>query len=292
MRWLESRLGGQVRLRYLGGDHQLTKLEAMQHSLSEIVILAVVQGLTEFLPVSSSGHLVIVAKFLAPDGQPQSLDISDLNIVLHAGTLVSILIVYFRRIAKLFGEDRRLVSRLVLATIPAVLVGIPIKKFAEESVLANPLLAGCLLVVTGVMLLVATRLPAGNIDYRDISYRRALIIGLSQAAAILPGLSRSGATISTGLSVGLNPASAATFSFLMAIPVIGGASLLEVVSLAQESQFATPILHLLIGAGVACCVGLAALIWLIRWIERGKLEWFAAWCIPLGIAVVAWQLLS
>jgi len=279
-----------MRLRYLGGSRPLTAPNFMQLSLPEILILAVVQGLTEFLPVSSSGHLVIVAKLLVPNGEPRSLDISDLNIVLHAGTLVSILIVYYRRIARLLAEDRRLLARLALATIPAVLVGVPIKKLAEESVLANPLLAGCLLVVTGVILLVATRLPEGKLEYREISYRQAFVIGLSQAAAILPGLSRSGTTISTGLGLGLKPASAATFSFLMAIPVIGGASLLEAVSLARETQPTTPVLHLLLGAVVACLVGLAALIWLIRWLERGQLQWFAAWCIPLGIAVVIWQL--
>lgn len=264
----------------------------MQLSLVEIVILAVVQGLTEFLPVSSSGHLVIVARFFAPDGQPESLDITDLNIVLHAGTLISILLVYFRRILRLLGDDRRLIGRLVVATIPAVAVGIPLKKFAEASLLGNPLLAGCLLVVTGVMLLVASRFSAGTREYADISYRHAFLIGLSQAAAILPGLSRSGATISTGLGLGLKPASASTFSFLMAIPVIGGASLLELISLSQESQLTTPLLHLGIGACVACCVGLAALVWIIRWIEKGQLQWFAAWCIPLGIGVVIWQLVG
>jgi len=264
----------------------------MHLSLVEIITLAIVQGLTEFLPVSSSGHLVIVAKFLAPNGDPQALDISDLNIVLHAGTLVSILVVYFRKIASLLAEDRSLLGRLAVATIPAVLIGIPIKKFAEESILANPLLAGCLLVVTGIMLLAAARCPSGKKEYRDISYRHALLIGLSQAAAILPGLSRSGSTISSGIALGLTPASASTFSFLMAIPVIGGASLLEIVSLAKESHLTTSVTHLVIGASVACVVGLGALTWLIRWIEKGQLQWFAAWCIPLGVIVVVWQLAS
>jgi len=262
----------------------------MQLSLSEIVILAIVQGLTEFLPVWSSGHLVIVANFLAPDGISESLDISDLNIVLHAGTLVSILVVYFQRIFKLLGEDRQLVGRLLVATIPAVLVGIPLKKFGDETILANPLLAGCLLVVTGAMLFVASRFRVGTIEYREITYRQSLLIGLSQAAAILPGLSRSGSTISTGLCLGLKPASASTFSFLMAIPVIGGAALLEVISLASDAHLTTPPVHLVIGASVACIVGLGALLWLIRWIERGQLQWFAAWCIPVGICVVIWQL--
>jgi undecaprenyl-diphosphatase len=271
---------------------KLATLGFMQLSLPEIIVLAVVQGLTEFLPVSSSGHLVIVAKILVPNGQPQSLDISDLNIVLHTGTLVSILIVYYRRILTLLGEDRRLVGRLALATIPAVVVGIPLKLFADDSILANPLLAGCLLIVTGVFLLVTIRFPAGKTEFRDISYRQAFLIGLSQAVAILPGLSRSGATISTGLGLGLKSESATTFSFLMAIPVIGGASLLQLVSLMREAELTTPILHLCLGASVACCVGLVALLGLIRWIERGKLQWFAAWCIPLGIVVVAWQLAS
>ncbi len=261
----------------------------MQLSLFEIVMLAVVQGLTEFLPISSSGHLVILARFLTRQGEAGSLDINDLNIVLHAGTLLSILIVYARRVLRLLDEDRRLIGRLLVATIPAVLIGVPVK-FLAEGLLESPLLAGVLLIVTGCLLLLVARLGPGKADYRDLSYGQAFLIGLAQAAAILPGLSRSGATISAGFRAGLSPSSATTFSFLMAIPVIGGAGLLELISLGRGAPLTTPLLHLVVGAGVACLVGLVALWWIIRWIERGRLQWFAAWCIPIGLAVIVWQL--
>jgi undecaprenyl-diphosphatase len=265
-------------------------VELMQLSLLEIVILACVQGATEFLPVSSSGHLVIMAAFLAPDGRTEGLDIPALNIVLHGGTLLSILVFYARRILKLLGEDRRTLGLLIIGTIPAVVVGLPLKKFAGESILANPLLAGCLLPLTGILLL-GLRRPVTTVQrYQELTVGQVLWIGISQAAAILPGLSRSGVTISTATRLGLAPESAATFSFLLAIPAIGGACVLELAGGLLSEGASIPLLNLAIGAGVAFVVGLVCLNWLVRWVERGLLHYFAWWCIPVGIGVVIWQL--
>jgi undecaprenyl-diphosphatase len=123
-----------------------------------------------------------------------------------------------------------------------------------------------------------------------MKYWQAFLIGIGQAAAIMPGLSRSGATISAGLRLGLSRDSAATFSFLLAIPVIGGACFLEIRSLLQQATFVTPPSYLAIGAVISFVVGLVSLIWLIRLLERGRLHYFACWCIPLGVAVIVWQL--
>jgi undecaprenyl-diphosphatase len=263
----------------------------MQLGLWQILALAVVQGVTEFLPISSSGHLVVLASLIS-SGDVEHLEVSDLNIVLHIGTLFSILIFYWSRILRLLNEDRRTVGLLIVGTIPAVVIGLTIK-VAFEDILESPLLAGCLLPVTGLILLWAVRELKGERRYQDLSYRHALVIGCSQAAAILPGLSRSGTTISAGLKLGLAPRSAATFSFLLAIPAIGGAGVLEVASLLSHGEsMTTPWTHLLSGGLVAFLVGLGSLFWLINWLERGKLQLFAWWCIPLGIGVVLWQLLG
>jgi len=280
-------------------------------SLLEIIVLAVVQGTTEFLPISSSGHLVVLAALLSPDGTAAELEIAELNVVLHGGTLGSILVFYWLRIRQLLGQDRRIVGLIVIATVPAVLIGVPLKLFAEQSVLANPLLAGCLLIVTGLMLIWVSRLPRGTRPYQELTPRQAIWIGISQAAAILPGLSRSGTTIATGMRVGLSPTSAATFSFLLAIPAIAAACVFELGSSLSESgpsretELATPAdspptpprtvqptpkSFLAVGAIVSFVVGLGSLAWLVRWIEGNRLPYFAGWCIPLGIGVVLWQL--
>ena len=259
----------------------------MQLSLGEILVLAVVQGVAEFLPVSSSGHIVILSHWMQERGSKPP-DIGDLNIVLHVGTLFSILVFYRGRIWRLVTTDRRVIGMLVLATIPAVVVGLPIKKFCEH-ILENPWIAGAMFPVTGAALLFLSYRRAGVVDYPQMSQRQAIWIGISQAVAILPGLSRSGSTIAAGVGTGLTRNSAAAFSFLLAIPVIAGAGLLEALDFWKEGELSTPISHMLLGAAVSFVVGLGALWFLNRWLERGRLHIFAWYCIVLGIAVLAWQ---
>ncbi len=260
----------------------------MQLALWHILLLAVVQGITEFLPVSSSGHLVVLSAFIAA-GNPKHLDVADVNVVLHLGTLLSIVVFYWQRIWRLLGEDRRVIGLLIIGTLPAVVIGLTIKIFFEQMI-ESALLAGLMLPVTGLILLWAMRGMTGKRGYSELTGREALLIGLSQAAAIVPGLSRSGTTISAGLRLGLKPQAAATFSFLLAIPAIAGAGLLTGISLATKTGLTTSWQYLVIGFFVSFVVGLFALRWLINWLERGKLQLFAWWCIPLGIAVTAWQL--
>lgn len=267
----------------------------MELSLTEIIVLAIVQGVTEFLPVSSSGHLVIVAALMA-DGDVEKFDVGEVNICLHGGTLISIIVFYWHRLWKLLSADRRLIVPLGIATVPAVVIGLGMKLTGADALLSSPLLAGCLLPVTGLILIWASHHASGHDECKSLSYTNAALIGASQALAILPGLSRSGTTISTGLRLGLAPTAAATFSFLMAIPVIGGACLLEIVALAKDRAFSTAVgktnslIHLGIGAAVAYTVGLISLWLLVKWLERGRFQYFAAWCIPVGIGVIVWQL--
>jgi undecaprenyl-diphosphatase len=259
--------------------------------LWQILILAFIQGVAEFLPISSSGHVVIVAQLLA-GGSAAQLDVSDVNIVLHVGTLFSILVIYWRRVVQLLGEDRRSIGLLLVGTLPGVAVGVPMKKFGS-ALLESPLLAGLLLILTGVMLLWVSRRRFGNQEHENLGYGRAFLIGAAQATAVLPGLSRSGATISAGLRLGLSPSGATTFSFLLAIPIIAGGGAYELLSMFRDQPaLTTPPLYLAVGAVVAFVVGLVSLAWLIRCIEHGRLQWFAAWCIPVGLCVVVWQLLT
>lgn len=261
-------------------------------TLVEILILAVVQGVTEFLPVSSSGHLVVADAIFQQLGYGTAPDLLSVNIVLHLGTLLAVLIFYWREVLRLVGTDRRVIPLLIVGTLPAVIVGLPMKKFCEH-LLESPLLAGCMFPVTAAILIWASRRPEGTLPYSQLSYPKALVVGLFQAFALLPGVSRSGSTIAGGLGVGLERRSAGTFAFLLAIPAIGGAGVLELRELMQESSTqVTQVspLHLLAGAAVSCVVGIGALTLLIRWVQQGRLGIFAWYLIPLGIAVVAWQL--
>lgn len=255
----------------------------------EILLLGVVQGLTEFLPISSSGHLVIIEALL--NGNESPPDGLLVNVVLHAGTLAAILVVYWNRIWRLLGQDRRGIGLLIVGTLPAVAAGLPLKLFFPE-LLASPLLAGLMLIATGTMLLAATGLPVGETDYQHMRYRDALRIGCFQAVAIVPGISRSGATIVAGLMSGLRRDAAATFSFLLAIPVIGGATILEVADLAVAGGNSTSVALLAIGAVASFGVGYLALRWLLIWLRHGRLHYFAFWCIPIGLAVAIWQIIA
>ncbi len=250
-----------------------------------VFILAIVQGIGEFLPISSSGHVVVGDALLG--GAKES---TRLNIVLHLGTLASILVFYWSRIWQLLSSDRRVIGLLIVGTIPAALIGLTVRyRFAH--VLENPLLAGFLFSVTAFLLMLLLRVKNGDRDYRQIGYGTALLIGLAQALAILPGISRSGTTIVAAALLGVRRDSAATFSFLLAIPAIAGAGVLEMKDLLNPTEDIEVSLGLLLaGAAIAFVVGLVSLKVLVRLLDRGRLHLFAYWLIPFGMLVVVWQL--
>ncbi|NOZ40539.1 MAG: undecaprenyl-diphosphate phosphatase [Planctomycetes bacterium] len=261
--------------------------------LWEIILLGIVQGLTEFLPVSSSGHLVVANSLLEWLGNEPVENLLEVSIVLHLGTLVAVLVFYRREIVRLLGDDRRVIPILIVGTIPAVVFGLLLKKGMDaDLVLENPLLSGLMFPVTAAVLLWVSRRAPSDIEYTQLTWQKSLAIGLMQAIAILPGISRSGFTIAAGLGVGLSRQSAATYAFLLAIPTIGGAGLLEGIDAMKEGTTGTPILNLLIGFLVSFGVGWVALKLLVRWVQQGRLAMFAYYLFPLGVAVVAWQLMG
>lgn len=262
--------------------------------LVEIIILAIVQGVTEFLPVSSSGHLVVANALLQSLGYPATPDLVEVNILLHLGTLLAVLVHYRREIVRMLTRDRQVAAYVVVGTLPAAIVGVLLKKVLDDSVshavLENVLVAGFMFPVTAAFLVFAMRRPSNDGDYTQLGFGRALLVGIAQAFALLPGISRSGSTIAAGIACGLSREAAATFAFLLAIPAIAGAGVLEGLDVLKQGATGTPVLNLAIGFLVSFAVGWASLVLLIRFVRQGKLSVFAWYLVPLGIVVVAWQL--
>jgi len=263
----------------------------------QIFILAIVQGIAEFLPISSSGHIVVLQDLFKALGSTLSGDSLTWNIALHFGTLLSIFVVFRKRIWSLLSADRRVILLLMVATIPAVIAAIGMKILNADAILENSLVAGICFPITGLILLYCSD-KSGETRTRDLSWKDAVIIGLVQAvAALLPGISRSGSTICAGLLCRMKRDEAAAFSFLMAIPAIGGSALFKMVDLAKELKNGTAGFGgshdlMLLGAGtlLSFIVGVFALLLLVQWLQQGKLKYFAYWLFLIGPAVIIWQL--
>jgi undecaprenyl-diphosphatase len=248
----------------------------------ESILLGILQGLTEFLPVSSSGHLVIVQSLLPGfDGPAVAFDV-----LLHAGTLAAVLIYFRHDLISIAKECFRpgkgglhLPLLLIVGTVPAALVGV---YFADaiEPLFAAPRFASAGLIVTSFLLYFAWRIgTGGNRSMETLTIPAALLIGVLQAVAIVPGISRSGATIAAGIFLGLSGQEAARFSFLLSIPAITGAFLLESGALKESEALITYIA----GALAAALIGWASIAILMKLLGRGKLLPFAVYCLVLGI---------
>lgn len=254
--------------------------------LFNAIILGLVQGLTEFLPVSSSGHLVLTQKILGVDDQGVTFEI-----ILHFGTLLSVVIYFWKPLWRMvlavlppfkeeYAKDRKMILYLAIASVPAAVVGFSPAKAAFESVYDKPAIVGLLLCVTGLLLFLPRLLAKRGTG--EMSIKSAVAMGLGQAFAILPGISRSGSTIVTGMVAGAKSSAAAEFSFLMAIPAIAAATVLEVKHLgAIESEVLTSYL---VGAVVAFVSGLIAIYTVLAAIRRGKFEYFGIYCLVAGVA--------
>ena len=199
---------------------------------------------------------------------------------------------YWQRLWALVRDDRRVIPLLIVGTIPSCLSrDRPSSFLAEKAILESPLLAGLMLPVSGLLLIWSSRHRRAKSTIANSRGRKRWLIGAAQAAAILPGLSRSGSTISTALGLGLTRESAATFSFLLAVPALAGAGVLEVVKILKKGDFQPAVapLDLTFGVVLSFVVGLAALWVLVRMLERGRFAIFGWYCIALGIGVTIWQ---
>jgi undecaprenyl-diphosphatase len=260
-------------------------------SFWEALILGVVQGATEFLPVSSSGHLVIGQALLGVE-----LPGIFFEVAVHVATLLSVLLVYRQRVAELFlgalRRDRaalRYLGLLVLASVPAGVVGVFFKDLVE-ALFENPWTVVIALVVTGALLWSTRAAMARRESWEQMDVWRALVMGLAQAFAIVPGISRSGSTVVTGLWLGVDAKDAAAFSFLMSMPAIGGAALLQVPELMEGTPGMSGVV-LLVAAVAAAVTGVLAIRTFLLMLQRRTFHHFSLYCWTVAGLFAAWLLL-
>ncbi len=244
-------------------------------------ILGIIQGLTEFLPISSSGHLMLFKKLLGVETDNMLFDVA-----VHLGTLVPIFLIYWRDIWELIKKPfQKTTYLLIMATVPAVVAALFFEDAVDMLFQSGPFLA-LGFIITGIALLLADKIgEKGYKKDKAITFADALIIGIVQAVAITPGISRSGSTITGGLFRGLTRQTAAKFSFLMSIPVILGAAVLQIKSIVSGGVTILPsdILPIVIGFITAMLSGYLAISFMINIISRGKLKYFSFYVFGLAI---------
>ncbi len=258
----------------------------------QAVILGLVQGLGEFLPISSSAHLVIVPWLFNWEDPGLTFDIA-----LHIGTLVAVAIYFWKDWLQLItkgltdakSREGRLFWYLVLATIPGAMIGLLLEKKAE-TIFRNPILIAIMLIVLGILLYWVDRTSAKKIDAENINLKTSFLIGLSQALAIIPGVSRSGITMTTGLFLGLTRQGTARFSFLLSAPIIFGAAIVKLPHIiANPSIINTPFL---VGMIVSCITGLASIGFLLRYLQTKTFFPFVLYRFILGAVILIMVLLK
>ena len=262
----------------------------------EALILGLIQGLTEYLPVSSSGHLAIGSALFDIKGE----DNLAFTIVVHVATVFSTLVILWKEIDWIFrglfkfemNAETRYVINILISMIPIGIVGVFFKDYVEAIFGSGLLIVGCCLLVTALLLTFSYYAKPRLKE--NISMKDAFIIGLAQACAVLPGLSRSGSTIATGLLLGDNKAKLAQFSFLMVIPPILGEALLDGMKMMKGEAVAgdIPALSLIVGFIAAFFYGCLACKWMINIVKKGKLIYFAIYCAIAGTATLVLGLLN
>ncbi len=265
--------------------------------------LGLIQGLTEFLPVSSSGHLAIFKEFFGEDFSNLGLTY---DILLHLATLIAVFAVYYKDIWSLItgffslvrdifkgcvnlssNPDQKLVLYLLVASIPAALVGFLLGDFIENLPF---IVVGFALLLTGIELILSNRIKEGNVSGENIKLKESIIPGLFQGLAIIPGLSRSGSTITGALLAGFKREFAVKFSFIMSIPVILGSALFDILDILKGEATAPLFGPTLIGMLIAAVSGYLSIKFMIKLITGKKFHYFAYYCLIAGAFVILWQL--
>ncbi len=274
----------------------------------KVIFLGAIQGVTEFLPVSSSGHLVFLETLFGFEAESPEMLLFDL--ATHLGTLIAIVVVFWKSLPGLTAHEGavtaggaglneplkpvqkgRLLLMVLAATVATGVVVMPLKKQFTE-VRGNLGVVALMWVITGVLLWITDRRKQGRLDLQDFGLQGALVVGLAQGAAVMPGISRSGATIGVAILLGLHRVRAVEFSLLIGIPAILGASLVEILGEWEVLQSgAMPVPYLLLGGTVAAVVGVGAIRLLVRFARAAQLRYFAFYCFALALAAIAYVLL-
>ena len=260
-------------------------------SIIEAIILGIVQGLTEFLPVSSSGHIELGKALLNVHPADPLL----FSVVVHAATALSTLVIFRKDVVSITkglvksrqSESFRFSIYIVISMIPAAFIGLFYNDLIEVLFEENVLLVGSMLLLTGILLLITDFTPSKD---KPLTLINTLMIGLAQAIAILPGISRSGATISTAVLLGINRTEAARFSFLMVVPLILGKMAKDLMD-SKLDVSTEMMLPLILGFLAAFAVGLFACNWMISLVKNSKLRYFAYYCFVVGLVSIAFSII-
>lgn len=261
--------------------------KTMKMDTLQAIILGIVQGLTEFLPVSSSGHLQLANEILGTDLNPDSS--LTFSLALHAATVLSTIVVLHTEVMSLlrgvfsttYNKEQAYLVKIIISMIPVGIVGFCFMEYVEAA-FSSTLVVGVMLLLTALLLTFSYY--AKPRVKEDISYRDAFIIGVAQAVAVMPGLSRSGSTIATGLLLGNKKDNVAQFSFLMVLPPIIGNALLDV--LKDDFGGGVELLPLVCGFVAAFVTGCLACRFMIEIVKRGRLIWFAIYCLVVGLVAI------
>lgn len=260
----------------------------------QVIVLSVVQGLTEFLPVSSSGHLRIVSQLFWHEDAGASF-----TAVVQLGTEIAVLVYFAKEIWQILtawfkglankdarGFHYRMGWMVIIGTIPVVVLGVIGKDFIRQAA-RNLWITATVLVLFSLVFILAERMGSKRRGYEQLTMRDAIIMGFAQCLALIPGVSRSGGTISAGLFLGLEREVAAKFSFLLAIPAVFGAGLMSLPdAFAPEAGQAASAGQLIVGTAIAFVLGYASIAWLLKFVANNSFAWFAAYRIPVGLIVM------
>lgn len=253
-------------------------------NIFQAIILGVVQGLTELLPISSSAHLYAIPRLLGWG------EIGDFDVALHAGTLLAIGIFFFKDWIKLIvGGYKKAIKKedsfegkmfwyLVFATIPGGIIGFVLDKYCEDF-LTNPLVIGLALIILGIVLYIVDKKSKNIVDYKDMTFKQTFLIGFSQALAFIPGVSRSGITMTTGRLMGVKREAVARYSFMLSAPIVLAATVYKLSSFVFNIAF-------FVGVFVSFLVGLLVIKFLLDYLKKGDFKWFAIYRVIFGIIVI------